>query len=143
MKTSNKVLAGVVVAMCLMKYGPDPHNLTAQRGPIEGKGLRVLILHETSQDSKLPADQTLIFDAKAIRDYLNENCAKEKSKNPAWRIFDPNHDTTKEAKFWQEVMNKVKDSPMPWCVVSNGRKGISRPLPKDVPAMKALLDEYK
>jgi hypothetical protein len=136
----DRVVVAGVVAVALVKFGPHegkaPNTL-----PIEGKGLRVLMIEETQDRSKLPPDQTLIFTSGVIADYLNANCAKEKDGHPAWYILDKDTDMSNAASVWKKAM-KIPHDPTPWILISNGRKGVSRPLPKTVDETQKLIEKY-
>lgn len=112
-------------------------------GPIVGKGMRVLIVEETANRSKLPAAQSAILTSAQVTDYLDEHCAKEKNGSPAWRVFDKDTDLINEAKFWQDAMQRKRDS-LPWIIVSKSPgRGFEGPLPANVTNTLELLKKYE
>lgn len=116
---------------------PDPS------GPIIGKGMRVLVIEETSQRSQLPSAQSAILTSGTIQDYLNTHCSKEDNGKAAWRIWDKDTDTSHEAKFWQEAIKRKYDS-LPWIIVSKSPgKGYEGKLPANVDATLELLKKYE
>lgn len=133
-----------IAVICLLVYaalqrvdGPVPV------GPIIGKGMRVLVIEETADRSKLPAAQSAILTSGVIQDYLNEHCAKEDSGKPAWRILDRQADTANEAKFWQDALQRKYDS-LPWIIVSKSPgRGFEGKLPENVDATLELLKKYE
>jgi len=132
-------IIGLLVAAAFSgENGPTPDPI----GPIIGKGLRVLIVEETAQRSKLPAEQVAELTSGTVIDYLNEKCANEQTGAKAWRVFDKDADLSQEAKFWQDAMARKRDS-LPWLVVSNGRKGFEGPLPANADALLKLLKNYE
>lgn len=143
MKARNNILLlGLLglLAYAAVKHdgGPTPDPI----GPIIGKGLRVLIVEETAQRSKLPPEQVAELTSADVRDYLNAKCANEASGAKAWRIFDKDTDTSNEAKFWKDAMARNRDG-LPWLIISNGRKGYEGALPKDCDSLLELLKKYE
>lgn len=133
------VVAGIAIVL-LAKFGPEFDAGSRKPLPIAGKGLRVCIMEETAERSKLPAEQLAIFTSQNVRDYLNEKCAKVNDK-PEYRVFDVNTSMENESKIWQDAMKQEYGS-LPWLLISNGRKGASQALPKTVDEMMEVLKKY-
>lgn len=140
----DKLMLGALLALLLFlaipMTGVDPGD-NPGKPPIAGKGLRVLFIEETADLAKYPKDQRYIAQSTEVSSYLNQRCAKESSGQPAWRLFDPNQDLANETKSWQDAM-KLPHEPLPWLMVSDGRKGVSRPLPKTLGDTMVLLRKY-
>jgi hypothetical protein len=142
MNPLDKLMAGILLALGLFYFTnnaalPD----TPGTPPIPGKGLRVLFIEETGQLSKLPKEQRYIAQSKEVAEYCNEHCAKESTGQAAMRLFDPEQDVSHEQKSWREAMKNPHDPP-PWLMVSDGRKGVSRPLPKTLDETMTVLKKY-
>lgn len=129
----------VLLVVAFQKHEPKPDP----SGPIIGKGMRVLIVEETAERSKLPPAQSAILTSGTIQDYLNEHCSKEKSDKSAWRIFDKDTDMSQEAKFWQDAMLRPHPK-LPWVIISKSPgRGFEGPLPTDTAAFLELLQKYE
>ncbi len=107
--------------------------------PVPG-ALRVLFVNESSDVSKLPAPQQLIFRSDAVRSYLDSHCAKD-GKQPAYRIWDKDVDTTSVDKVWQDAM-KLPRASVPWVIIGNGANGFSGPLPGTIEETMTLLRKF-
>jgi hypothetical protein len=119
--------------------GPNPPTPPA---PIPEAGLRVLIVYESAELSKLPPAQTNCLYAKNVRDFLNANCATgADGKTREWRIWDKDVDAAQESAVWQSAMKRPRAS-VPWVLVSNGKTGYEGPLPADPEALLTLLKKY-
>jgi hypothetical protein len=131
------------VAVCTVVVGespppPVPPNPT----PIPGDGLRVVIVYESAELSKLPPAQATVLYAAEVRGYLDSHCLKgPNGKTAEWRIWDQNVPTGAEAKVWQDAMARKRDK-LPWLVISNGRSGYDGPLPATVDDTLKLLKQY-
>lgn len=105
------------------------------------RSFRVIFVKESG--STLPAAQTAIPNAKAIRDYLNAKTTKEGNQS-GWREYDPQQNTTNEqpvmAALWAAVQPKLQAIP---CVVIevNGKATVLS-YPADTDAALNLLKKY-
>lgn len=118
---------------------PDP-GPTPGPAPIPTKGLRVLITYESADLAKLPSKQRVILDSKLLSDYLSANCVKE-GKQPEFRIWDKDTDTSNASQVWKEAMKRERKS-LPWILISNGTAGYEGPLPSTVDDTLALVKKY-
>lgn len=142
MNPLDKLMAGILVGIGLFYFSSNSATPNSPSGPpIPGKGLRVLFVEETGDLSKLPNEQRYIATSKEVAEYCNEHCAKESTGQAAMRLFDPQQDISKEQKSWQVAMQNPHDPP-PWFMVSDGRKGVSRPLPKTLDETMTILKKY-
>lgn len=120
--------------------GPTPPPVAP---PIAGEGFRVLIIEESGDRAKLPAEQLAILFSKEVRDYLRSKCAKDKD-NPtgAWRIWDKDSDASDETQSWQDALKRERKK-IPWLIISHSAKGgYEGPLPANVADMMALLRKW-
>lgn len=139
MKHALPITVIALLAIAALQHDGTP----APDGPIVGKGMRVLIVEETANRSKLPGAQSAILTSAQITDYLDEHCAKEKNGSPAWRVFDKDTDLSNEAKFWQDAMARQHPT-LPWIIVSKSPgRGFEGPLPDNVTNTLELLKKYE
>lgn len=110
--------------------------------PIDGEGFRTLMLYESADKSKYPAEQAVIFTSKRVQDYLRAKSVKN-AANPqgAFRIWDVDTDPTDDDPCWAKAMKRPRKS-LPWLLVSNGKTGYEGPLPGTVDETLALLKKY-
>lgn len=122
---------------------PEPKPPTPDPAPIPVAGLRVLIVEETAERSKLPANQAIILGSTVVRSYLNAKCAKgPDGKTPEYRLLDKDVSMTAESKHWQDAMARPRTS-LPWLIISNpGVGGYEGPLPGTVDETLALLKKF-
>lgn len=124
--------------------GPNPPGPTPDKtAPFAGlQGLRVLVVYESGDLSKLSIAQQGAIYAKSVRDYLNQKCpAGPDGKTREWRMYDTDVDLTGESKTWQDAM-KLPRTGLPWVYVGNGTAGYSGPLPASADDMLALLRKF-
>jgi hypothetical protein len=115
--------------------GPDPFGSRAA-------GLKVLILVESADISKLPKDQVLALTAADVRAYLNAHCAPDADgKTKSWRIWDKDINTSAESAMWQKVTARPHPT-LPWIVISNGKTWYEGALPATKDAVMTLLQKY-
>jgi len=95
--------------------------------PIDGEGLHVLVVYESSD--ALPKGQRAI---------LNSNSWKEGAQ---WRILDKDSHFNDETSIWKKALDRPSEH-LPRVIVSN-KGGFEGPLPADIPAMDALVGEYR
>lgn len=122
---------------------PVPPTPPPDPAPIAQPGLRVLIVYETAELSKMPAEQRNVLYSKTVRDYLNSKCpAGADGRTREWRIWDKDVATDGESKLWQDAMSRPKRA-TPWILISNSPKGgFEGPLPKTVDETLALIKRY-
>jgi hypothetical protein len=122
---------------------PGPPGPPAPPAPVPADKLRVLIVGESADMSKLPRAQQVMLNAGAVRSYLNSHCDKEANGWPAWRIWDKDADASNESKVWQDTFARAKGKPTPWVIISNGKEMFEGPLPTTtVEDWMALLKKY-
>lgn len=110
--------------------------------PIAEIGNRVLIVYESSQVQNYPPQQQAILSSTRLRKYLNDTCVKDATGQPEYRILDQHTEFTGgDDGVWPKAMEIQRDS-LPWIVVSNGKRGISAPLPPTIDETIALGNKY-
>lgn len=117
--------------------GPNP--------PGPGGPVKVLILEEAKDRTKLPQAQQLILDGKPMRDFLKEKTAPDPgmSDGKAWTIQDKDTDLSALGKFWEDSRNRPRTG-LPWIVIADqqGTVLFEGALPADVSAAQALVSKY-
>lgn len=108
---------------------PGPTPIPPGPVPIPDAGLRVLIVYESADLTRLPKEQSSILTSQTIRQWLNAHCVLgPDGKTKEYRLWDQNVDPSGESKVWQDAMKRDRKS-LPWLIVSNGQKGFEGPLP--------------
>jgi hypothetical protein len=121
---------------------PVPPGPTPIPPPIPGPGLRVLVVYESGDLSRLPAGQMAALYSKTFRDLLNAKCAVgPDGKTREWRIFDADVDLSGESDTWKAAMSRPRKS-LPWIVVSNGTTGHEGPFPATADEAVKLVEKY-
>lgn len=113
--------------------------------PIAEPGLRVAIVEETADRSKLPGSQLAILTSVKLREYLDANCVKENGQ-PAYRIWDKDIDASRESQLWQDALSKVKGTEgitLPAILISNGSTGYIGPLDGTVDETIERIKQYE
>jgi hypothetical protein len=109
-------------------------------------GLRVLLVEESEQRSKLPASQVSIIQGKRVRDYLDSKCPlSADGKQREYWMLDQNDDVSGLPQHWQDAMKRAKDKSggkLPWVIIGNGKEAYEGELPKTVDEMLTLLKKY-
>jgi len=122
---------------------PQPPQPPKVDLPIAGDGLKVLVVFDEQNQSKLTAGQQAILYGAEMRNYLNSKCvAGPDGKTKEFRIWDKDVDATSESKQWQDAF-KRKRNELPWLVISNGKTGFEGPLPKTVSEAVELIKKYE
>ena len=91
---------------------PSPDDL-----PIDGDGLRVLMLYEGKNSSFLtPSEREIVFSTRT-RDYLTRNAVE-------WRAFDNDTQFTDPSNIWGKAIAKAgQNDEKPQLLISNGKTG--------------------
>lgn len=120
---------------------PKPPVPPPAPAPIPAPGLRVLIVYESSEESKYKADQVNTIYGQDFRDYCAANCAKNAKGQPELRIYDKDVNTAGESDIWQAAMKRPHPT-LPWILVSNGTTGFEGPLPETKAEIMAVVQKY-
>lgn len=103
--------------------------------------LKVLIIEETGDRTKLPKTQLNVLFSKTLRDYLDTvTPVGSDGKTHEWRIWDKDSDASSEPAFWQGAMKLAGSTP--WIVVGDADTDkvlLSQKLPLTVADTQALL----
>lgn len=113
--------------------GPDPD----QPAPIDLPGLRVLIVYESADVSRLTIGQIEILRGKKMADFLNANCVKD-----GWRVLDKDAKFTNPDHHWAKALKRDRTA-LPWIIVSNGKTGFEGPLTETADQAIELIEKYK
>jgi hypothetical protein len=121
---------------------PKPPEPPPAPAPIPVAGLRVLVVFESSEESKYKPDQINTIYGQEFRDYCAAHCAKNAKGQPELRIYDKDVNTAGESEIWQAAMKRPHPT-LPWLVVSNGTTGFEGPLPDTRDAIMATVKKYE
>lgn len=125
---------------------PTPPVPPEPPGPAPVSGLRVLILEESMDRTKLPASQILIMTSKPMRDWLDSKCMADPGtgSGKAWYIADKDLDFSTLSVQWQTMMAKGKGQAMPAVVIAgaDGNPVFVGPLPATVAEAQSLIGKY-
>lgn len=126
--------------------GPVPPGPTPDpAAPFAGTpGLRVLILYESADLTRVTPEQMLVLFSQSNRAFLDAvTPAGPDGKTHEWRMWDKDVNAAGEAKVWQDALAKFKPASTPWLLVGNGTAGFSGPLPGTVAEFQAVVTKYK
>jgi len=112
-----------------------------QEPPIDGDGLRVLIVYESSELNRLTADQRDIFYGQTVRKYLTANCVQQ-DRYSEWRILDQDTSFVDAGSRWVKALARPRTS-LPWILISNGKTGYEGPLPATASETIELVKRFK
>jgi hypothetical protein len=116
---------------------PDPPSPSVENPFGAAPGLRVMIVYESADESRMPAGQFLVLRGAKFRDYLDANCAPD-----GYRILD------KDVKFqdpgtpWEAAMKRADRKSLPWLYAGKEASGLSAPLPADPDATIAAVNKF-
>ena len=123
---------------------PNPPGPTPGPAPIAIDGLSVIFLID-GMALNMTREQLLTIDGVELNNYLKANCPKDKTGQPAWRVYQKGQSlAADEDKAFTDAYAKVADKDTPWVVVSNPKKGggASVALPKTKAEILALIKQY-
>ena len=122
---------------------PTPPTPPAPTPPAPVKGLRVLIVYDSSALSAMPPAQRTILTARSVHDWLDARCAVgPDGKTHEWRVWDKDTDPRGEAAVWGQWLARPHAA-VPWVVIG-GDSGVAYegPLPGTVADTLALFGKY-
>jgi hypothetical protein len=136
----------VVVGSPVPPTPPDPPDPgPVPPGPVPptpAGGLRVLMIYETADVQRLPAQQQSILFGNKVREYLDAKCvASSNGKTKEWRILDKDADVSATSTALQEMFRKPRQS-IPWIVIRNDKSSYEGALPADIPSTLTLLKKF-
>jgi hypothetical protein len=113
--------------------------------PFPSDGLRVLVLEETEERSRLPVKQLTALTSAKCRDYMDAKAMKGPDGSPEWQVWDDDLPTDKMQPIWKEAVDVAKaksNGARPWLIISNGNGGYSGPLPATEDEFLAELQKW-
>jgi hypothetical protein len=111
------VLLAIAVARTPRDFAPTPDSTS----PIAVDKLAVAIIEETSERSKLPAEQFAALMSGDVRQYIQ-------SQGGELRLIDKD-DKADQAPTWVQEALKLPRTGLPWLVIGSPKTGFSGPLP--------------
>jgi hypothetical protein len=139
---SDPAICTVVIGTPGPTPGPTPPAPPVPPAPpIPGEGLRVLVVYETAELSKLPPGQVNALYSSDVRAYLNAKCSQGTGGARNWRVWDKDIDATNDEAWTREALKRPRQS-LPWVVITNGTGGFEGPLPGSVDDTLALLKKF-
>lgn len=117
---------------------PSPTPPRPSVAPIEGPGLRVLMVVESSEALDLQTQDVLY--GRKVRDFMTANCIKVDGV-PDWRIVDPDTQYTDREQRFAKALQRPRTS-VPWLIISNGVSGYEGPFPGGPDATLALIQSF-
>lgn len=118
---------------------PDPNK----PAPIDGVGLRVMMVYESASDEALSLGHKRVLYGVKFRKFLSENCVKDvDGKSSEWRFIDKDTQYTDATNRWVKALTRPRAT-TPWIVVSNGVTGYEGPLPESETEAIELVSKYK
>jgi hypothetical protein len=119
--------------------GPQPPTPpTPSVAPIEGPGLRVLMIVESGEPLELPIQDVLY--GRKVRDFMTANCIKVDGVAD-WRIVDPDTQYTDREQRFAKALQRPRTS-VPWLIISNGVTGYEGPFPGGPDATLTLIQSF-
>lgn len=114
---------------------PDPNP----PGPVvTSDEFRLLIVEETADRPKLPAGQQGVFTSTVLRKWLREHCKPLSDGSNGFRIVDVDDVENLPAEF----KSLERPTSTPWLYVTNGKTGLSCPLPASVDELLSKVGPY-
>lgn len=110
--------------------------------PISEPGFRVLVVWDSSAQTKMKPDQLDALFADTVKDYMNTHCVKGPDGTPERRLWDTNADPSLDPSVPLKKAFARPRKSLPWIVVGNGKAGWEGALPATVPEMMTLLKRY-
>jgi hypothetical protein len=129
----------------------DGDEEDADTAPFPSEGLVVLIIHEKQTVGTLPEAQKAIFTSQRLQQFLSDNCLRIPPENqPGYRIWDDDYSTSQlretppvlRSAYQVGVTHFRDNNEVPWIILSNGKTGVSQPLPASVDDTLSLIQKY-
>jgi len=123
--------------------GPGPGPKPDPDPPVPTGEMRVLIVYESMDVSKMPAAQQGIIYGRQMREYLDAKTPEgPDGKTNEWRIYDKDVDLSGEAVTWRTAMTASKHTPG-IVVLKGANVAYAGPLPATVEETLSLLAKYE
>lgn len=121
--------------------GPDP-GPGPKPPPV--KGLKALILYESSDTQNMPQAKLNILTSASFRDWLDTKCSEDKTfdSGHAWTIQDKDTELSAFGKEWEAARKGAKNVPGVILMDGAGNVVLDAPLPENIEATKTLIAKY-
>jgi hypothetical protein len=113
---------------------PNVLPIVTPPSPVASDSLRVLIVEESSQRSKLPLGQLAVLTSTPLRKWLE-------SQNATWRMVDAN-DSPQDLDDTMKVMFARQRATLPWLIVCGPKGGAEGPLPDSPDAAIKAVEQF-
>lgn len=149
-KGENPTVERRTVSLKAPQPPPDDEKkiVNPEASPISAPGLHVIIGEETSDRTKLTANQAAIFTSANLHAFLNDHCVTESvganEATKAWRIYDKDTKLANESDWVKKVMARKRTTP--WIGIYNGQSWVELEgdqFPKSVAEVKQLVEKHK
>jgi hypothetical protein len=138
MSRGRSLLSGVLLACLLAALFAEFRHLLPFPGlvplppPVPGEGQHLLIVSES--ETGLNREQSALLLSADFRGELQQ-------RGISFRLWDPDVEIT-EAESWHARALALPRDRDPWIVISNGRSGLSAPLPATAEEIRSLIGRY-
>lgn len=102
--------------------------------PFPADKLSVLVIESSEARDDIPRSQATAIQSTLWRTYVEKAGGQ-------WKALDDQTDITK-ADPWVKSAMAVKRDSLPWLVISDGRTGVSKPLPQDLDTLLSELQKF-
>lgn len=110
----------------------NPVPIVNPTDPVTTKELWLMVLHDPSTDTKLPATQLDLMTSKNLRDFAKTYCVKDSDGNPEYRYVDGTSDgLSKLSGQWKTMADANPPKSLPWLIAVNGKSTLSMAVPTD------------
>lgn len=122
-------MAALAIALIAVASTFIPRGHSDDESSVKVDKPHVVIVEESSEHDKLPADQLAIFTSVPLRQFYDRN-------DVVYRNYDVDDEVDNESKMLQELREMITEQP-PCVIVAKGSKATQFKLPKDPEAMEA------
>lgn len=135
---TNKAGSGTAVVTIVVSKPTTPDTPP----PIDGPGLRMMIVYETGNLPLYPSAQRSAMFSQKVRDYLRPKLYKDDNTYPALWTVDKDSPPLRVPDWVKTTLDKYKGQTLPYLIVSNGKTGYTGPVPENTDKLLELLKKY-
>jgi hypothetical protein len=129
----------VLLAGCNVQWVPiNPVQVDPNPPVVTSHEFRLLIVEETADRAKLSSGQQGIFTSTILRKWLKDHCRPLSDGSNGFRIIDIDDMEHLPSEF----RSLQKPQSVPWLYVTNGKTGLSCPLPASADELIAKVGPY-